>query len=663
MTEIITLEYDKHLSDNPEIKFHIRSSMEQGLRILVKGPTGSGKTVLIGQIAKDILEDEKRLKCEQSKIVLTCPNVIQNKQNQENKLIGAKSFTKGESLEGKRFISAVYDKAYVAINADEKVHLILDEAHKRIYDETYRPVALDQVKQCEDNAFSSTHVTATPRVLMDGIYKYDKVIICEPKNSKLNNNIEELEVVAMPIANRQAIFTNFLIEKVKNRKNSEVILCRLNSKAEIEKMSENIVKIDSNIRISSIISKDKEDNPLFNSIVEKGLIGNDFDIVFVTSLLDAGTSIYQENIELIYHCRTSHDMSFDENEQFLARARKKIKKATITTSADDYELISLKDIKDKNKKERNRTLASFNKLIEALQELKTPKEDIIKTVEQRLNFELEETKTSLGCIQLDEDKMKCFINNELAQSYDYREYDRQYYKAPIELIKLLPGMVKTDKINLTYYSNQNDEIKELIEQDKAKKDEDAKLKKDEGRKILAKEGISSNLLFQDLINRKELFLDFVDEEVKEDLEFLKEEETLLDEIKDLMEVGMDIEQATHIVSKAKKPKDVKIAKQTYQAILLNTRKRYSMIDDNFTRMHKIIREELKPLERSRGRITDEKINCIYLKLVKEGILEQRKKPKNKILELINLIYNTSKIKNEKNNFKISSVKTNTKTLK
>ena len=139
--EIIKLHYDNHLSDNPEIAFEIRLAMESGLRTLVKGPTGSGKTVQIGQISHKILDDEFRSGEDQSKIVLACPNVIQNKQNEVNQLIAAKSFTKGENLGNKRFISAVYDKTYVAINADEKVHLILDEAHKKVYDETYRSVA------------------------------------------------------------------------------------------------------------------------------------------------------------------------------------------------------------------------------------------------------------------------------------------------------------------------------------------------------------------------------------------------------------------------------------------------------------------------------------------------------------------------------------------
>ena len=160
-----------------------------------------------------------------------------------------------------------------------------------------------------------------------------------------------------------------------------------------------------------------------------------------------------------------------------------------------------------------------------------------------------------------------------------------------------------------------------------------------------------------------LCLNFADESTREALEFLKEEETILDEIKVLTSVGMDLNQSTYIVANSKKPKDIKIAKMTYQAILLNTKKRYSMIDDEFSKMHRIIREECKPLEKGRGRITDEIIENIYIKLVSESILEKRKNPKNKILELINISYNTSKIKNEKNAYKISSIKTNLLKLK
>lgn len=660
--EIIKLHYDNHLSDNPEIAFEIRLAMESGLRTLVKGPTGSGKTVQIGQISHKILDDEFRSGEDQSKIVLACPNVIQNKQNEVNQLIAAKSFTKGENLGNKRFISAVYDKTYVAINADEKVHLILDEAHKKVYDETYRSVALKQVELCEENAFSVTHITATPNILLNGIYEYDKYIICEPKDKIANNNIELFETVVMPKENRSAIFINYLLDRCKEKDKNTTIICRLNSISDIENTISKINTFNSEIKIGKIISKEKENNPIFNSIVETGEIGNEYDLIFITSLLDAGTSIYQDNIEYIYHSRTSHDILFDDIEQGFARTRRKIKRATLTTSVEDSEseLMTLKQIKSKNNKERKRVLKSINTMIKCMKELNAPKQEIIDTVSKRLNFEFNEVKTGLGCIQLDEETLECFINKELAEGYDFREHDRQFYYKPKKLLNELSDRIKADKLTIKYYSNSSDKVRDLISKEKEDKKNESELNRKEAQNIILNKNLGKNLLFQELITSKELCLDFIDEEMKEDLEFLQKEESLIDNIKDLIEIGMELEQATQIVANSKKPKDIKTAKMTYQAILLNTRKRYSMVDDNFTKMHKIIREEIKPLEKNRGRITDDIIEKIYLRLVGEGVLEQRKKPKNKILELIELIYNTSK---QNKYIKVSSLKKNINTLK
>lgn len=663
--EIIELYYDKHLSDNPEIEHEIRTSMEMGLDILVKGPTGCGKTVLASEISHRILEDEKMFEEDQSKIILTCPNVIQNKQNESSPLVRAKSFTKGEKLEGKRFISAVYDKSYVATEEGDKVHLIVDEAHKMIYDETYRAKALEQVGMCSDKAFSVTHITATPRVLLDGIFRYDKYIICKPKDEVKNYNIEDFKLIAMPNKDRIATLINFLKERCEKKSIGTTILCRINSIQEIKNVIDKLHKYNPNIKTQKIISKEKELNPVFNSIVENGSVGTDYDIVFVTSLLDAGTSIYDKNIEVIYHSRTAHDILLDDIEQFFARARTKIKNGFLTCSSEevDEKTKTLKQIKSKNNKQREKILKSFDNLIDAMKGVNATKQEVINTIETRLNFEFEETKTNYGCIQFDEDKLECFINKRLAEGYDFREYDRQFYKDPKKLLSELKGKIKADKMSIMYYSNVDKDIKDSISQDKMEKEEKAKDMQDKAKKILQNKDIAESLLFAELIQSNDLCLDFADEEIRESLEFLQEEETLLESIKDLMEIGMELDQATNIVAKAKKTKDIKIAKMTYQAILLNTKKRYSIIDDNFTRMHKIIREEIKPIEKRQGRVTDAIIEKIYLRLLEEGILEKRKKPKNKILELINLIYNTSKIKNEKNSLKISSIKTNIQTLK
>lgn len=664
--EIIKLQYENHLSDNPEIAFELRCSIEAGLKTMFRAPTGSGKTVIIGQISHKILKDELMCNEEQSKIVLACPNVIQNKQNQCNKLIGAKSFTKGESLENKRFISAVYDKAYVAINANEKVHLILDEAHKKVYDETYRSVALKQIELCEENAFSVTHITATPNILLNGIYEYDKYIICEPKNIIKNNNIELFEQVVIPKENRSSIFINYLLDRCKEKDENTTILCRLNSISDIESTISRINIVNNEIKIGKIISKEKENNSIFTSIVESGEIGNNFDIVFITSLLDAGTSIYQDNIEYIYHSRTSHDILLDDIEQAFARTRNKIKRATLTTSVEDSEtdLITLKQIKSKNNKERKRVLKSINIMIRCMKELNAPKQEIIETISKRLNFEYNDIKTGLGCIQLDKENLECFINKELAEAYDFREHDRQLYFKPKKLLyELSNNRIKADKLIIKYYSDKSDKIENVIAKEKEDNKAKTKLNREKAQNIILNKNLDKTLLFQELITNKNLCLDFIDEDLKEDLEFLKKEESLINNIKDLMEIGMELSQASKIVANSKKDKDIKIAKMTYQAILLNTKKRYSIVDDNFTKMHKIIREEIKPLEKKRGRISDTIIEKIYLRLLYEGILEKRKKPKSKILELINLIYNTTKLKNEKNAFKISSIKTNIQTLK
>ena len=59
--EIVEFFYDKNLSDNPEIAFELRMSMEHGLNVLLKAPTGSGKTVLASEVSHKIMKDEKSI--------------------------------------------------------------------------------------------------------------------------------------------------------------------------------------------------------------------------------------------------------------------------------------------------------------------------------------------------------------------------------------------------------------------------------------------------------------------------------------------------------------------------------------------------------------------------------------------------------------------------
>lgn len=673
--EIIKLQYDNYLADNPEIAFEIRCAIESGLKILVKAPTGSGKTVQIGQIAHKILEDEALSGEEQSKIILACPNVVQNKQNEQNQLVKAKSFTQGEQIQGNKFISAVYDKTFLAIKGDEKVHLILDEAHKRIYDESYRAQALEQVDLSSENAYSVTHITATPRVLLEDMYKYDKYIICESKYSKSNNNIENFEILTMDNKNRKTTLINLLLEKCKNKDKSTTILCRLNSVEDINSTIETLNILDSNIQIQKIISKDKTNNPVFNSIVESGSLGVHSDIVFTTSLLDAGTSLYDKNIELIYHTRTSHDVVIDDIEQFFARTRNKIKKAIITCSIEDKNtrFKPLKQIKNVNNRLRKERVNDFNNLISTMLKLNTPKHEIIEFISKRLSFDFEDFRSSLGCIQLNKETLECFINRELAQASDFKEYDRQFYSKPNRLMLELTDRIKADKFELNHYTALDKKINEIIKEDKNKKEDENKSLKEECKKILQDKSISENCFFVDLLNNNDLILENLSDEkenqlnlfdnkmsIKEQFKLLKEQETLLNSIRDLMSIGMEQNQAIQIVAYAEKPKDIRIAKETYQAILLNTKKRYSMINDEFTKMHRIIREECKSLEKNRKRITDDVIEKINIRLVSEGIIKQRKNPKNKILELIELIYNTSL---DSKYVKISSLKKNLKTLK
>lgn len=675
--ETITMYYDKHIGDHPEILNTIRSFQDKGYKVLIKGPTGCGKTVAIAKVAHELIKDEKYLDDEyRSRTILGCPNVIQNKQNESHELIRAKSLTKGDKITEKDlFVSAVYDMTYLATESNRKHHLILDEAHKKVYDEEYRDSALEQVQLCEDDAASTIHITATPNILTTGLFNYDKYLILEPKNSKANNNIEKLEIRVVPKGNRHSklldMFVDRYNEKVKN-KEDVTILCRLNSVEEMDKVCDFMQTNHKDIKIGKLISKKKLENEIFLEIANNSKIKEGYDIILTTSLLDAGTSIQQSNIELWFHCRTAHDLVLDEIEQFLARPRQKIKKAIITTSYDEEKstIKSFDYIKKENENKRNLIVSGLNKIIEGMKALGYSNEQIKKDIQQRLNFEIEERKTHMGCIQFDDKQCKCFINKALGEAKTFRDYDRQFYYNPQELVKKLKNRIKADKIIINSFTDteRSKDIENKVKLEKELKEEKLKEKRASVIESMKNIDISNNILFHELINSKELCIEYANEDIKELLTDIKDEKSILKDIKDLIEIGMEIQQATNIVINSKKPKDIKIAKLTYQAIKLNNNKRYSLVEDDFTKIYNIIRKHIKPIEKSRGRITDVIIEDIYNELIYYSLIKPIKKPQNKILELTGMIYNLSLIKPKSSNskehrYKISSLKKNLNSLK
>lgn len=152
---------------------------------------------------------------------------------------------------------------------------------------------------------------------------FNKLITIKPKNKIYNLDTTKVLRVAK---NRQVRTTQILNTIKENLKTHDKILMLVDHKEYLEELKYHLENEGITSGAETINSRNKDGNKNFKSIVEDGILIN--QVTFVTSVINAGVNIYNENVcTIIYQDK----ISFDPNkiEQFLGRVRGNHKNSAI----------------------------------------------------------------------------------------------------------------------------------------------------------------------------------------------------------------------------------------------------------------------------------------------------------------------------------------------
>ena len=226
----------------------------------------------------------------------------------------------------------------------------------------------------------------------------------------------------------------------------------------------------------------KDNNEVYDSVMNCDLIPSDYDTVLATSLMECGTNLKNTNIVPIAVVNRADYMSRDSLEQKFARLREKNDYGIVFTRkyvTDKNHKIAIKDAIQKQLRfELERSKRIINNLITFFKNEGFTEEDAIDLAKQNLNLKVAHVSLGQGVIEIQNGQ--AVINERKFVKKVWSNYDKQYVYNPIELAKYLEGHIKADKITVASNMEQVDEtIKEELKEigiKNAELKEDAKLK-------------------------------------------------------------------------------------------------------------------------------------------------------------------------------------------
>lgn len=291
--------------------------------ISLKSIAGTGKTVGLLTICADIAKkDDKRA------FVMSVPSRNQSNQNareEQLKKLGYISFVggSGELEKGQRLISCVIDKLEEAVKSLKAqgyhVTVLVDECHKTVFDSTFRIEAINGAKNARRLANKVIDVSATPEVNRLAT-KYDYIVDFVRLDG--GNNIAKFNKVLFDNA-KQSL--SYVALKAIERKERPLIF--INNKERISKYIETFEKQGYKCLALSGGDRTKLSNSqleAFKLLETKGTISKEYDIIFCTSVLEAGMSLKDDDLCPIMLVNSSYDMSINRIIQFFARPRTKV---------------------------------------------------------------------------------------------------------------------------------------------------------------------------------------------------------------------------------------------------------------------------------------------------------------------------------------------------
>lgn len=475
-----TIEYKDYISEHEPLLIDI---LRTPGKKLVIAPTGGGKTYSIIEACKKINDGKV--------YIMACPNRVQNEQNRDDykifSLIGGVMPNSNTKV-----VSMVYDKAkdvidYYINELKKEVVLIVDEAHKKILDNDYRKKALNNIKELEGHCKTIIHVTGTPSVLLS-TYRYDSIIEFTPLKDK---GIDSINIIPM-----DGKIIPKSIDFIEKQIKDGIPLVEVNNKTEINKIKSILTEKGYKVGIVS-----KENDPIYNSIVNNSLLPNGYNVFLSTSLIECGTNINNENIIPIVLGLNVNGINTDNIIQFISRARKGIKESFVLTGSIMENIFrSRKSIESEFNFRVNGQLNNLNNNYVPYCKYKYNGNNkiLIEKLKEELNSTVPDVGTThKGCIYLDEENLIYYIDEEQKQRVIEEEFQRQYFNNPVELKKALESYNKANKVNCMHYMLEaNNSTVEAVKKEKGIQKEVEKFKKE----MLIKHLEENKDVIEDILN-------------------------------------------------------------------------------------------------------------------------------------------------------------------
>lgn len=285
-------------------------------RVILKAPTGAGKTKAILEIFKELSQINKN-----HAYILATPNRSQSEQNSKYDVVVVVGGVKVYELTTDELLatSCVYDKIDTLVNECQNrkldITLVVDEAHELIYSYSYRKSSIKKIVANLDVCKTVVYMTATADVLINNrdIFKYDYIVECEPKHRK--PNAKELNIIQYQKSDLESLTLN----TIRSNMDCKHILVRCNDISLIASLTS---KLNSDgIHCCYIDSKNKNESDAYGFIVKDGTISDKYKVIFVTSLMDSGVSLMNDKSVLCLYVSRPSEFNLNSIEQFSNRCR------------------------------------------------------------------------------------------------------------------------------------------------------------------------------------------------------------------------------------------------------------------------------------------------------------------------------------------------------
>lgn len=324
--EVKRVKYEKHIPAE-----YSKSLLAEEKKILVKSPTGSGKTHSFVTGAKELAEELRQQNRTRFFIfavptIAICDQVAHDqdilavrgqhdKPKKASKKTGIEMKENGGFIihydelsefddsiyhkltnyyfEGKRVIVCTYDMAEVVHDMLEKIHpfasfgLIVDEYHQFTTAYGYRHKAIESLHALVDNVKSFVALSGTPEDILRDPFDYEVHVStkyekapCQVWGAITYSNKEDEEPM--------------LFELIKKKvQSSKKLLVFIQSKEMIKRLKTMLDSVG--INTAAVISDGKKDNPTYLSLVNEARFPSGVDVILTTSVLSDGININNES--------------------------------------------------------------------------------------------------------------------------------------------------------------------------------------------------------------------------------------------------------------------------------------------------------------------------------------------------------------------------------